>query len=105
FLAVGIGYWQYGGLLSLMPSFVADFFGPKNLGLNYGLVFFGWGVGAFMPKLGGIIQDKTGSLDLAFYLSGGLLLISVVLALMLKRPDDAHIRESTKVQAVEPATA
>ncbi len=105
FLAVGIGYWQYGGLLSLMPSFVADFFGPKNLGLNYGLVFFGWGVGAFMPKLGGIIQDKTGSLDLAFYLSGGLLLISVVLALLLKRPDDAHIREATKVQVVEPATA
>ncbi len=91
FIAVGIGYWQYGGLLSLMPSFVADFFGPKNLGLNYGLVFFGWGIGAFMPKLGGIIQDKTGSLDMAFYISGVLLMVSVVLALTLKRPDDSHV--------------
>jgi len=98
FVAVGIGYWQYGGLLSLMPSFVADFFGPKNLGLNYGLVFFGWGIGAFMPKLGGVIQDKTGSLDMAFYLSGSLLMVSVVLALLLKRPDDAHVLAGQKAK-------
>lgn len=91
FLATGIGYWQYGGLLSLMPSFVADFFGAKNLGMNYGIVFIGWGLGAFMPKLGGMIQDATGSLDLAFYISGALLLMSVVIALITRRPDDAHL--------------
>lgn len=91
FLATGIGYWQYGGLLCLMPSFVADFFGGKNLGMNYGLVFVGWGLGAFMPKLGGIIQDKTGSLDLAFYVSGSLLLASVAIALLTRRPDDRHL--------------
>lgn len=91
FLAVGIGYWQYGGLLSLMPSFIADFFGPKNLGMNFGVVFFGWGLGAFMPRLAGQIQDKTGSLDMAFYISAALLVLSVVIALMLKRPDDSHI--------------
>ncbi|MFZ0051679.1 MAG: MFS transporter, partial [Desulfobaccales bacterium] len=34
FVAVGIAYWQYGGGLSLMPSFTADFFGAKNLGMN-----------------------------------------------------------------------
>lgn len=105
FIAVGIGYWQYGGLLSLMPSFVADFFGPKNLGMNYGLVFFGWGIGAFMPKLGGIIQDKTGSLDTAFYISGGLLMISVVLALMLKRPDDSHVLDEQNGKLSELALA
>ncbi len=91
FLAVGIGYWQYGGLLSLMPSFIADFFGAKNLGMNFGVVFFGWGLGAFMPRLAGQIQDKTGSLDTPFYLSAGLLILSVIIALALKRPDDSHI--------------
>lgn len=91
FLAVGIGYWQYGGLLSLMPSFIADFFGAKNLGMNFGVVFFGWGLGAFMPRLAGQIQDKTGSLDMPFYLSAALLVLSVAIALMLKRPDDSHI--------------
>lgn len=86
FLVVGVGYWQYGGGLTLMPSFTADFYGPKNLGINYGLVFLGWGVGVFMARIGGTIQDLTGSLDYAFYLSGGLLILAVVLSRLTKRP-------------------
>jgi OFA family oxalate/formate antiporter-like MFS transporter len=86
FLAVGIAYWQYGGGLSLMPSFAADFYGPKNLGMNYGLIFIGWGLGFFMARLGGTIKDITGSLDYAFYISGGLLILAVILAKMTKRP-------------------
>ncbi len=96
FLATGIGYWQYGGGLSLLPSFAADYYGPKNLGMNFGLIFFGWGCGAFMPKLAGVIQDKTGSLDTAFYISGALLVASVVLALLTKRPSDVGIAEAQK---------
>ena len=86
FLAVGVAYWQYGGGLSLMPSFVGDFYGPKNLGFNYGLVFIGWGLGFFMARLGGFIKDVTGSLNNAFYISGALLVFSVLLAYMTKRP-------------------
>jgi OFA family oxalate/formate antiporter-like MFS transporter len=86
FLAVGIAYWQYGGGLALMPSFTSDFFGPKNLGMNYGLVFIGWGLGFFMARLGGTIQDITGSLNYAFYISGGLLIAGVMLAKMTRRP-------------------
>jgi OFA family oxalate/formate antiporter-like MFS transporter len=86
FLAVGIAYWQYGGGLALMPSFVADFYGPKNLGMNYGLVFIGWGLGFFMARLGGTIKDMTGSLDWAFYISGMVLVVAVVLSWVTKRP-------------------
>jgi OFA family oxalate/formate antiporter-like MFS transporter len=86
FLAVGIAYWQYGGGLALMPSYTADFFGPKNLGFNYGLVFIGWGLGFFMARLGGTIRDMTGSLDWAFYISGSVLVVAVVLARLAKRP-------------------
>lgn len=86
FLAVGIAYWQYGGGLALMPSFTADFFGPKNLGFNYGLVFLGWGLGFFMARLGGTIQDVTGSMNYAFYISGVLLIVGVLLARATKRP-------------------
>lgn len=86
FLAVGVGYWQYGGGLSLLPSFTADFYGPKNLGFNYGLVFIGWGLGFFMAKIGGIIKDATGSLNLAFYISAVLLIVGVVVAKITKRP-------------------
>ncbi|MBF0210783.1 MAG: OFA family MFS transporter, partial [Desulfamplus sp.] len=86
FLVVGIAYWQYGGGLSLMPSFTADFFGAKNLGFNYGLVFMGWGIGFFMARIGGWIQDVTGSLDYAFYISGALLVGGVLLARITTKP-------------------
>jgi OFA family oxalate/formate antiporter-like MFS transporter len=86
FLAVGVAYWQYGGGLSLMPAFTADYFGSKNLGFNYGLVFLGWGTAFFVPQLAGYIEDVTGSLDYAFYLSAGLLAAAVLASRLLRRP-------------------
>ena len=86
FLAVGIAYWQYGGGLALMPSFTADFFGAKNLGFNYGLVFIGWGLGFFMARVAGVIKDKVGNYDYAFYLSAIVLIIAVIICAVTKRP-------------------
>jgi MFS family permease len=86
FTACMIAYWVYGGGLALLPSYTADFYGPKNLGFNYGLVFIGWGLGAFMPKLAGHIRDVTGKYDEAFYVAGILLLIAVALAFVTKKP-------------------
>lgn len=86
FLAVGIAYWQYGGGLALLPAFTADFYGAKNLGFNYGLVFLGWGLGFLMPLIGGYIKDATGSYDLAFYISATILIIAVILSRFNKRP-------------------
>jgi OFA family oxalate/formate antiporter-like MFS transporter len=86
FVVVGVAYWQYGGGLALLPAFTADFFGAKNLGLNYGLVFIGWGIAFFVPQLAGYIKDATGSLDYAFYLSGGLLLAAVLVSRVTHRP-------------------
>ena len=52
FLALLIGLclaaFAYGGYLALMPSFTADYFGPKNVGANYGLVFSAWGICGFL---------------------------------------------------------
>jgi OFA family oxalate/formate antiporter-like MFS transporter len=86
FLAVGVAYWQYGGGLALMPALTSDYFGSKNLGFNYGLVFLGWGLAFFMPQLAGYIKDVTGNLDYAFYLSGGLLGAAVIVSRLLRRP-------------------
>jgi OFA family oxalate/formate antiporter-like MFS transporter len=86
FVVVGVAYWQYGGGLSLMPAFTADFFGPKHLGTNYGLVFLGWGMAFFVPQLAGYMKDVTGSLDHAFYLSGGLLVAAVLVSRVLRPP-------------------
>jgi MFS family permease len=90
FLFCILAYWVYGGGLSLLPSYTLDFYGPKNLGMNYGLVFIGWGLGAFMPKLGGYIRDVTGKYDWAFYIAGILLIVAILIALVTKRPARAQ---------------
>jgi len=86
FLAAGVAYWQYGGGLSIMPAFTADFFGSKNLGINYGLIFLGWGLGFLMPLVAGYIKDSTGSYSLSFYISAVVLIIAVILCRFLKKP-------------------
>jgi OFA family oxalate/formate antiporter-like MFS transporter len=96
FLLVGIAYWQYGGGLALMPAYTADFFGPKNLGFNYGLVFIGWGCGFFMAKVGGILRDKyiavgpMAGFYYACYISAAVLVAVVILSWVTKRPVLEH---------------
>lgn len=99
FLAVGIAYWQYGGGLSLMPAFTADYFGAKNLGFNYGLVFLGWGIAFFVPQVAGYIKDATGTLDYAFYLSGVLLIAAIIVSRLTTRP----VLDSEKGQVLQTA--
>jgi OFA family oxalate/formate antiporter-like MFS transporter len=88
FLVVGVVYWQYGGGLALMPAFTADYFGSKNLGFNYGLVFLGSGIALFVPQLDGYIKEATGNLYLSFYLSAGLLGVAVAMSRLMRRPLD-----------------
>ena len=91
FVVIGVMFWQYGGTLALMPAITADYFGSKNLGLNYGLVFIGWGAAFFVPQLAGYIRDATGSLNHAFVLSGGLLLLAVALSRIIRKPSMGEV--------------
>ena len=69
-----------------MPAYTADFFGSKNLGVNYGLIFLGWGLGFLMPLIAGFIKDSTGSYSLSFYISAVILIVAVALCRFLKKP-------------------
>ena len=43
--------FAFGGYLALLPSFTADYFGSKNIGANYGLMFTAYGSsGYFVPQ-------------------------------------------------------
>ncbi len=51
--------FSYGGYLALMPSFTADFYGPRNVGANYGILFSAWGICGFVvPGYFATIMDK-----------------------------------------------
>jgi len=86
-VGISIVGFAYGGYLALMPAFTADYFGTKNLGLNYGLVFSAWGAAGVMgPIIGAQVRAATGAWTNAFWILAGLSLVGGVLALITKAP-------------------
>ncbi|MCP4374670.1 MAG: OFA family MFS transporter, partial [bacterium] len=84
---------NYGSNLALFPAFTKDFYGLKNFGVNYGLVFTAWGVGGFMlAKLAGWVYDGAlvaewkGSYNFAFYTSAILLVLAAAVVFFMKAP-------------------
>jgi OFA family oxalate/formate antiporter-like MFS transporter len=78
---------NYGANLALFPSLTKDYYGLKNFGVNYGLLYTSWGVGGFMlALLAGKVYDATGSFSFAYYCSAALLALAAVATLLLKPP-------------------
>ncbi|MBW1806685.1 MAG: OFA family MFS transporter [Deltaproteobacteria bacterium] len=85
-VATLIGF-NYGSNLTLFPSITKDFFGLKNFGLNYGIVFTAWGVGGFvLARVSQMLFENTGSLDYSCIMAGSLLVLGALLALMIRPP-------------------
>jgi len=77
----------YGSNLALFPSITKDFFGLKNFGMNYGLVFTAWGVGGFvLALLAAKVRDETNSFAFALYTSAALLIAAAVMTFFVKAP-------------------
>lgn len=84
---------NYGANLALFPSITKDYYGTKNFGMNYGLVFTSWGVGGFMlAKLAGNMYVKYETFDVAYYGASGLLIAAAIMVFFVKPPH--HIIES-----------
>ena len=78
---------MFGGNFALFPTATRDFFGIKNYGANYAMVFLGYGAaGIIGPILAGQAKDLLGSYDLAFIICGVLCVIAAVLAFITKAP-------------------
>ncbi len=85
--AAWVGF-NFGGNFALFPSTTADYFGTKNMGVNYGFVFTAYGVaGIIGPILGGKVFDVTGTYLWAFIPAGVLCLVAALLSLMTKSPE------------------
>jgi len=78
---------NYGANLSLFPSATKDFYGLKNFGVNYGLVFTAWGVGGFMlAMLAGWVYDAYKTFSFAYYCSAALLVMAAAATFLLRAP-------------------
>lgn len=77
----------YGGGFGTMPAFAADYFGSANVGRIYGLLLTAWSFAAVVgPLLISRIYDATGSYNTAFYIIAGIMVVSAVVAALIRPP-------------------
>jgi len=75
----------YGSAFALFPLATADYYGMKNLGGNYGLVFTGWGFAALLgPLVAGWSVDMTGSYVPSYLFSAVLFIGALFLGSSIK---------------------
>ena len=86
--------FSFGGYLALLPSVTADYFGSKNVGANYGIMFTAYGLsGYFAPGYFASVMDQArtaGNLAAGYnevYLTlTGFAALGAVLALVVRKP-------------------
>lgn len=83
FVAVACIAFSFGGTITVYPSLVSDFFGLDNMTKNYGMIYLGFGIGSFA---GSIVASLFGGFLATFYLMLALLVISITVALTIRRP-------------------
>lgn len=81
YLATALLGWGYAVTLALFPTLTSHYFGTKNMGTNYGLVFTAFGVGALTPVLSSLIYDTTQSYVFIFILVGLLTILGLLLTI------------------------
>ena len=85
-VATFIGF-NYGANLTLFPSLTKDFWGLKNFGVNYGILFTAWGVGGFfLSRQQQMLFTASGNYASSFTVAGSFLLGGAALALFIRKP-------------------
>jgi len=80
----------YGGGFGTMPSFNADYFGTKFLGINYGMIITAWGFGGLVgPIVAAKVKDATGSFSGALIPVAVMLIFAMILPFITKKPSVA----------------
>jgi OFA family oxalate/formate antiporter-like MFS transporter len=77
----------YGGGFGTMPSFAADYFGPRDVGSIYGLMLTAWGTAAVAgPTFIAYIRQSTGRYQEALNILALVALLSAIVPLLLHPP-------------------
>ncbi len=91
---------NYGANLALFPAVTKDYYGLKNFGMNYGLVFTAWGAGGFMLALAaGKLYDVYQSFAFAYYGAIGLLVLAAICSLVVRPPRRLAAAEPERLAA------
>lgn len=78
----GIAF-SYGGFLAVFPTITGQFFGQKNLGANYGVIYQAYGIAALV---GPIIKGNASGFNQTFLIAAGFAVVGIVISLLVKAP-------------------
>lgn len=97
YLLIGL---TYGGNLSLFPATNADWFGTQHVGVNYGIIFIGWGLaGVIGPIVGNFGVQALGGYQTGFIVAAVLGLIAGIMSYTIKRPAAREEKEAAPAPA------
>jgi MFS transporter, OFA family, oxalate/formate antiporter len=94
-------YYCYGTQLSVYTALAGDFYGPKYLATNYGMLLLAWGfAGVLGPVIGSRVFASTGTYQYAFFGSAVLAALALVNLTIVRPPETVTAPEaSAKVRA------
>jgi OFA family oxalate/formate antiporter-like MFS transporter len=88
YVLIYLVYFSYGAQASVIPSTVADFWGSRHAGANYGALFTAWGFSGILgPTIGGVLFDRYRNYGAAFYTAAALAMVALICVLIARRPE------------------
>ncbi|MET0634673.1 MAG: OFA family MFS transporter [Chitinophagaceae bacterium] len=76
---------MYGGGFAVLPAFLGDLFGTKQLGAIHGMVLTAWGLaGIAGPTIYDSVKKSTGSLSETLDIFSGLFVIALIVSILMK---------------------
>ena len=77
---------SFSSFMSIYPGFNVDQFGAKHNSVNYGIMFFGYGIaGLISPVLTSYIFGTLGSYDMAFVVAGCFVIFGLLMTIVFRK--------------------
>lgn len=89
----------FGGIMGIFPALTADMFGPKNNGVNYGIMFCGFAIAAYLgPMTAAKVKVASGGYTSAFIIAAVLSIVGILLTQVV-RTKQKKSREAAAAKA------
>jgi len=84
---IGIAGFSYGGFLGVFPAITSEYFGIRNMGMNYGMVMIGFSIGAVASSyVAAYLKELSGDFLAPFLIAAGAAAVAAVLTAFVKPP-------------------
>ena len=84
---IGAVGFSYGGFLGVFPAITSEYFGIRNMGMNYGMVMLGFSIGAVASAyVAAYFKELSGGFLVPFLIASAAAAVAAVLTAFLKPP-------------------